>query len=556
MSSDLKSCTRPGGQTALVFGRPERNADEHFSALRTLGAEAVVDFKGSDWFGWSAAERRSVVPVVLLDASEGISDIDRYFARLLTFLGLPAPIVFVSNLSLIGYDREQFELVEEEYRVILAQTKLSPAAVFPLPMNRPDLIPWWQSEVPSSADLGFDAGVYSHPASALRLAVTLSESDGSIWSVEGDLLSGSLAEGDEVLSSPSNLRGRIQTLATTNTNRWKLTFEEPFYIEPGEVISHVEQAPVESDVFRVKAYWSGAPRRAGDQLKIQTAYGVAEGTIQSVEEVFSETAHKIGSDGSVETGNLVDIIVRADAVLAIDHIEGHAELSGAALLSADEDSCLLGTGYISMEGYADQRNLRTSKTINTTPIQFDVGEDARATRNGHKGGVLWFTGLSGSGKSTLAVALEARMFEKGYQVFVLDGDNVRQGLTANLGFSPDDRSENIRRVGEVAALFRQAGIIVISSFISPYRSDRDRARHAAYSSFHEVYIKADIETCIGRDPKGLYERAIKGDIPDFTGISAPYEAPVAPDLTIDTEASSIEACVEQLINYVDRNFRV
>ena len=170
--------------------------------------------------------------------------------------------------------------------------------------------------------------------------------------------------------------------------------------------------------------------------------------------------------------------------------------------------------------------------------------------------MLWFTGLSGSGKSTLAGALEARLFEKGYQVFVLDGDNVRQGLTSNLGFSPDDRSENIRRVGEVAALFRQAGVIVISSFISPYRSDRDRARHAAYSSFHEVYIKADIETCIKRDPKGLYARALKGDIPDFTGISAPYEVPDAPELVVETGTSTIETCVDKLVNYVDRNFRV
>ena len=139
--------------------------------------------------------------------------------------------------------------------------------------------------------------------------------------------------------------------------------------------------------------------------------------------------------------------------------------------------------------------------------------------------MLWFTGLSGAGKSTLALALERELFAKGYQVYVLDGDNIRTGLNANLGFSPEDRAENIRRVGEVAALFADAGFIVISSFISPYRSDRERARAAAKDAFHEIYVKASLAACEERDPKGLYKRARTGEIAEFTGISSPYEPP-------------------------------
>jgi len=159
-------------------------------------------------------------------------------------------------------------------------------------------------------------------------------------------------------------------------------------------------------------------------------------------------------------------------------------------------------------------------------------------------------------KSTLAVALEKRLFEKGYNVYVLDGDNVRHGLNANLSFSPEDRAENIRRVGEVAALFERAGMIAITSFISPYRSDRDRAREAAGSGFHEIHVKADVATCEARDPKGLYKKARTGEIKEFTGISAPYEAPDTPELVIDTAASSVEECVERLVNYVESKFRV
>lgn len=184
---------------------------------------------------------------------------------------------------------------------------------------------------------------------------------------------------------------------------------------------------------------------------------------------------------------------------------------------------------------------------------------ARRARNGHRGGVLWLTGLPGAGKSTLALALAQVLFARGCQVFVLDGDNLRHGLNADLGFSPPDRSENIRRVGEVAALFAEAGFIAITAFISPYRADRDRARiagtrAAGTAGFHEVQVKAGLEACERRDPKGLYRRARAGLIADFTGISAPYEIPENPDLVIDTERRPVQACVEVLTRYVVERF--
>ena len=168
--------------------------------------------------------------------------------------------------------------------------------------------------------------------------------------------------------------------------------------------------------------------------------------------------------------------------------------------------------------------------------------------------MLWFTGLSGAGKSTLAMEVEQRLFKKGYHVYVLDGDNVRRGLNANLGFSPDDRAENIRRVGEMAALFADAGFICVTAFISPYQADRDRARRSAGGAFHEIHIEADLETCERRDPKGLYKRARAGEIEEFTGISAPYEPPASPELAVDTANHSIEDCVARIMNYVEGAF--
>jgi bifunctional enzyme CysN/CysC len=147
------------------------------------------------------------------------------------------------------------------------------------------------------------------------------------------------------------------------------------------------------------------------------------------------------------------------------------------------------------------------------------------------------------------------LFRRGFVVYALDGDNVRMGLNANLGFSPEDRTENIRRVGEVAALFADAGLVCITSFISPYQTDRNRARTAASPHFHEIYVKADLAVCEARDPKGLYRRARQGEIANFTGISAPYEPPAVPELVVETDKMNIADCVATIVDYVERHFR-
>ncbi len=209
-----------------------------------------------------------------------------------------------------------------------------------------------------------------------------------------------------------------------------------------------------------------------------------------------------------------------------------------------------------MEGSGHDDRLQRSparpvRATNVTRVSTRVDAGERARANGHRGGILWLTGLSGAGKSTIAMEAERVLFGKGYQVFVLDGDNVRHGLCADLGFSPEDRAENIRRVGEVAALLSEAGFVVIAAFISPYREDRNRVRVIAPDRFHEVHVRADIETCMERDPKGLYKRALAGEIPEFTGISAPYEEPEAPELAVETGGETPAESVARLVDYVD-----
>ena len=190
-------------------------------------------------------------------------------------------------------------------------------------------------------------------------------------------------------------------------------------------------------------------------------------------------------------------------------------------------------------------------------IYWHHGEITRADRervNGHRGATLWFTGLSGSGKSTVARAVEERLFERGCRVNVLDGDNVRFGLNKDLGFSPEDRTENIRRIGEVAKLFTETGSIVLTAFISPYRADRDQVRAImAEGDFIEVYVDCALDVCEERDPKGLYKKARAGQIPEFTGISAPYEAPEKAELVVRTDELSVEKTADAVVDYLDKN---
>jgi adenylylsulfate kinase len=196
--------------------------------------------------------------------------------------------------------------------------------------------------------------------------------------------------------------------------------------------------------------------------------------------------------------------------------------------------------------------LAEPKSSNITWHRGKIGRPEREGLLQQRGATIWLTGLSGSGKSTLAVTTEAALLKRGHLAYVLDGDNVRHGLNRNLGFSPEDRTENIRRIGEVAKLFTDTGVIVFTSFISPYRADRDAAR-ALFDEgdFIEVHLAASVTTCEGRDPKGLYQKARDGEIPEFTGISAPYEAPESPELALDTGVLGVEESVTRIIEYLE-----
>ena len=385
--------------------------------------------------------------------------------------------------------------------------------------------------------------------------------------VAGRIESGRLRAGDRVLFSPSNETARVASIEAWNVpaplteaasgHSIGLTLDEQLFVERGETVSHTDRPPIETDVFRARLFWLGrTPLEPGRRCTLRIGATAADVEVQSIERVVDPDGRDPG-EARAEIGRdeIAEVVLRSRAMLALDEFTA---IPGTGRFALADENEIVGGGLVGMEGYADQRSLITGRSSNVTVVDHGVSRAARTRRNRHAGAVIWLTGLSGAGKSTLAIAAEDHLFRKGYQVYALDGDNVRHGLNATLGFSPEDRAENIRRVGEVAALFADAGFIVVTAFISPYRSDRARARATAErvtpSGFHEVYIRAPLEVCEARDPRGLYERARAGEIADFTGVSAPYEPPEQPELTVDTGDRSIEHSLQVLIDHIERHF--
>ncbi|MGB6086304.1 adenylyl-sulfate kinase [Parvibaculum sp.] len=517
---------------------------------------------------------QSDAALLIIDAGEGVREQSRRHGYLLHLLGIRQIAVAVNKMDLIGYDKAKFDAIEAEYRDYLTSIGVTPTFVIPVSAREGDNIvtpsgamDWYTGPTVVKALDSFmpTASPVDRP---LRFPVQDVYKFDHRRIIAGRIEEGRIAVGDEIIFSPSNKTARVASIEAWSAIPGKplptegeagesigITLDEQIFVERGEVISHIEHAPIETDVFRARVFWLGQePMVKGRSYRMKLGTMEAPVTVQSIESIIDTTDLSSNSSEQVERNQVAEIILRSRRMLALDEFN-NAPKTGRFVLIDKYD--IAGGGIISMEGYANQRDLITARSTNITRVEHGVTREERSFRNGHKGGVLWLTGLSGAGKSTVAIALEKKLFEKGYNVFVLDGDNVRHGLNANLSFSPEDRAENIRRVGEVAALFARAGMVAITSFISPYRSDRDRARQALENGdFHEIYVKADVATCEARDPKGLYKKARAGEIKEFTGISAPYEEPENPELTIDTSALSIEESVEKLVNYVEMKFKV
>ena len=508
--------------------------------------------------------------VVVIDVEEGIQEQSRRHCYLLRLLGLKEIIIVVNKMDLIEYSQRKFNHLKKQIVEYLSEIDLACKAVVPISardgqglIDLSEKMPWYTgANFIDTLDQLPEANSTNDLPTRLPIQDVYKFDERRI--IAGKIESGTLKIGDELLFTPSNKRAAIESFEVWNAKDKKtkaiagesvgIILNEEIFIERGHIASLSKDAPIETNVFRGKVFWIGnKPIIAGDRLKIKigTAEHISE--VQSIENKIDLSSLEAIDVDLLEKNDIGEVIFRTKSTVALDPFEKNHRTGRFVLINEYET---VGGGIVSMQGYADQRGLYdvTSKNIMAVSSRVDIS--ARVANNGHKGGIIWLTGLSGAGKSTIAIEAEHQLFLKGYQVNVLDGDNIRFGLSADLGFSPEDRTENIRRIGEVAKLFAEAGILVITAFISPYKQDRDRIRAIAGDIFHEVFIEADLEICENRDPKGLYVKARNGEISDFTGISAPYEKPRNPELVIDTGEQGIGESTTKLLSYIDEKFSI
>jgi bifunctional enzyme CysN/CysC len=526
---------------------------------------AIIDAPGHKEFlkNMITGASRADAAILVISADEGVREQSRRHAYLLSMLGIKHVVVVVNKMDLVDYSEKRFREIEQEYRKFLRE----------LGLDAPSFIPASAREGENVARASMKMKWYcaANVLEALDLLKTQERDvdlplrfcvqdvyrfDGRRI-IAGRIETGTLRVGDQLVFSPANKSSVVATIERWNAQENNgpavagdsigITLGEQIFVERGHIASHENETPIEANRFHADLFWIvREPLRVGHLYGLRLATQDVKCEVVSIERVMDSSTLETKSDGREqlernETGRLT---IQTRAPLVIDN---HDRIPNLGRFVIIDDGQICGGGTIFGGVYTD-RTVAKSKNIFWT--EGKITALARTMRSGHRGAVIWLTGLSGAGKSTIAQALERELFQRAMHTYVLDGDNIRHGLNSNLGFSPDDRVENIRRVSEVAKLMADAGTVVITAFISPYRMDRSRAREIALegsSEFIEVFVDAPLAVCEARDPKNLYKKARAGQIREFTGIDAPYEAPEDPEIVVHTDRQSVDESVATIM---------
>ncbi len=500
--------------------------------------------------------------LLVVDAAQGVTEQTRRHTYLLHLLGIGQVAVVVNKMDAVGYDHGQFWSVAEDITGYLTELGIVPTAIVPISAKQGDNIStrsaamgWYQGPTVLEVLDGF-APKPTASEQSLRLPVQDLYRTEEKRVVVGRIESGRLRVGDTIRILPGGRSVRVAAIETWNRDTPQiaaaagesvaLRLDEEVFIERGSMITSGDTPMYEGQKLRARVFWLGRePLAEGQRLKLRLATAEHEVVVDAVERVIDVADFGHRSAAQVERNGVAEVVFRSRSTIVADSF-ANLPTTGRGVLAVD--------GRVSGGFIVDSVEPLAGRSSNTTQVAASVTVDERALVNGHRGGVIWLTGLSGAGKSTIAMAAQRRLFEAGRQVVVLDGDNLRHGLNGDLGFTPEDRKENVRRAAEVARLFADAGSLVFVSLISPYVADREGARQIAGGRFLEVFVRADVATCQARDPKGLYAKAATGEIKQFTGVSADYERPAAPDLVLDTDALTVEGSTDRLLAAIEATF--
>jgi bifunctional enzyme CysN/CysC len=512
--------------------------------------------------------------VVLVDATKGVLTQSRRHAFITSLLGIPHMVVAVNKMDLVGYAESVYDDIVGDFGLFAARLTVKDITYIPISALEGDNVvdpslrmPWYQGGPllrkletvtvgarTNSIDFRFPVQCVIRPNQAFR-------------GYAGTAVSGSVKAGDDVVVLPAGLETSIKTIETFDGPRAQadvgeavvLTTADELDISRGDMIVRRKNLPMVARRLDAYLCWMDAT-----DLTVGRAYLLAH-TTRQVQAVVNGIEYRVNVDtlhrepaptlAMNEIGRVE--ITTADPIFFDSYRLNSA--TGCFILIDPETNATVAAGMIRGERHdaaaaKAKASPATTVSAGVTWEGWNISREEREARQGHQAAVIWLTGMSGAGKTTISRAVERRLFERGCRTMLLDGDQLRHGLCGDLGFTPIDRAENIRRAGEVARLFFEQGTIVLCAFVSPYAIDRSRVRALMPEGrFVEVFVKADVETCRSRDPKGLYARASKGRLDQFTGVSAPYEEPLTPELTIDTRIITADTAAEMIIDFLRRH---
>ena len=516
----------------------------------------VADTPGHEQYTRNMATGASTadVAVILADARKGVLTQTRRHSFIVAMLGIKHVALAVNKMDLVGYDQATFDRIAADYREFAASLGLTDVTAIPISALRGNNVvepganmPWYDGPplitYLETVKAGRDA--VSGP---FRLPVQLvTRPDLDFRGYAGIITSGTVHPGDEVRVLPSGATATVERIVTWDGDLSSaeagqsvtLTIDREIDVSRGDMITSAADPAGLADQFEAHLVWMHTdPLLPGRPYLMKLGSSTAACTVTHLKYGINVRTLERTPAATLAANDIAVATIATDRRLPFDSYQANRETGGFVLIDR-LTNVTVGAGMIDFA-------LRRSDNIHWQAL--DVTREARAAIKGHRPGVVWFTGISGAGKSTIANALERRLHALGCHTVTLDGDNVRHGLNRDLGFTDADRVENIRRVTEVAKLMADAGLLVLVSFISPFRAERDSARALVNDGeFVEVFVDTPLEVAERRDRKGLYRKARAGELPHFTGIDSPYEPPPSPEVRIDTVTSTVAESVDRIV---------
>ena len=516
----------------------------------------VADTPGHEEYTRNMVTAASTVDlaVILIDASKGVLFQTKRHAFIASLLGLKQVIIAVNKMDLIGFNEERFRNIEESFRELGRLLHFENVIAIPISALNGDNVvkpstetSWYDGPTLLGALESIPSGESERPE-PLRFPIQWVNRSGSDFrGYSGTIASGEIESGKTLMAMPSGEKaivdeivfpGKKLTKATKN-QAVTIVLDREIDLSRGDMLTDPEHKPEIADQLAVNIVWMDKePGYVGRSYLGVICGQQVNAKISGIKFIYDINDYSERPSSELQMNDVAKVTLSLSRKVVFDPYTEN-KVTGSLILIDKYSNNTIAAGMVEF-------GLRRALNIVTQRLSVDRG--MREKLNGHKGRVVWLTGLSGSGKSTIANALEVELNRQGRSTYILDGDNIRQGLNKDLGFKTADRVENIRRIAEVSKLMLDAGLIVITSFISPFRSERDAAKSLFNSNeFLEVFVDVPLELAEKRDPKGLYKKARQGQLPQFTGIDSPYEPPVDPDLILKTDESSLKECVESLL---------